>query len=308
MLGPYYCVDGAIVRVSEDVLVVLGNPQQPLQPECTEQDLVELATLLEATVEEAGPAKRLADELELLHAVRSIISLPAENADQALNHVLTIALDSLSCEVGVIRDGRGRWARSAGLSGPDISSFQLKETLDRLEGLCAAGSICFQDTSLVDTELAPLSHHDGVRSLLAVSIPRPVGGVLVVGHTLAAPRGFTALCVELGKHIAEAATVVAHTAALREELREAAEQHASLARLDPLTGLGNRLAWDEALSRAQEHVDNGGCVTVIDPGHRRSQACERHRGTRRRRCAATAVRRHHPGERPGRRRVRAAGR
>ena len=43
----------------------------------------------------------------------------------------------------------------------------------------------------------------------------------------------------------------------------AAELHASQARLDPLTGLGNRLAWDEALSRYQSHVDNGGCVTVI---------------------------------------------
>jgi diguanylate cyclase (GGDEF)-like protein len=263
VLGPYYCVGGAVVRVSEDVLVVLGNPQRELPESCTDQDLHELAALLEATVEEAGPAKRLADELELLHAVRAVISLPAEKADEALSHVLKVALDALSCEVGVIRDDRGRWARSPGLSGPDISSFQLKGTLDRLQEKCGSGSICFQDTSLSQTELAPLGYQDGVRSLLAVAIPRPVGGVLVVGHTLAAPRGFTALCVELGKHIAEAAAVVAHTAALREELKAAAEQHASLARMDPLTGLGNRLAWDEALVRAQEQVDNGGCVTVI---------------------------------------------
>jgi diguanylate cyclase (GGDEF)-like protein len=57
--------------------------------------------------------------------------------------------------------------------------------------------------------------------------------------------------------------VVAHTAALREELREAAEQHATMARRDPLTGLGNRLAWDEAMAGAQEYVDAGGCVTVL---------------------------------------------
>jgi diguanylate cyclase (GGDEF)-like protein len=172
-------------------------------------------------------------------------------------------LDALSCEVGVIRDGRGRWVRSASLSGPEVGSMQLKETLDRLVTLCGPGSICFQDTSLATTELAPLGYDDGVRSLLAVAIPAPVGGVLVVGHTSAAPRGFTALCVELGKHIAEAATVVAHTAALREELRETAEQHASMARRDPLTGLGNRLAWDEALVRAQQQVDRGGCATIL---------------------------------------------
>ncbi len=214
-------------------------------------------------MEEAGPAKRLADELEILTAVRTVISLPAVQADEALGHVLNVALDALSCEVGVIRDARGRWARSATLSGPEVGSMQLKETLDRLQTLCGTGSICFQDTALATTELAPLAHEDGVRSLLAVAIPAPVGGVLVVGHTAAAPRGFTALCVELGKHIAEAATVVAHTAALREELRETAEQHASMARRDPLTGLGNRLAWDEALVRAQAHVDAGGCATVL---------------------------------------------
>lgn len=263
VLGPYYCVGAALVRVDDDVLVVLGNQQEPLAAEASDAALAELAVRLEGTVEEAGPAKRLADELELLHAVRTVISLPAERADDALQHVLSVALEALSCETGVIRDGRGRWARSDSLSGADVSSFQLKEVVDRLEEECRSGSICFQDTSLAETDLAPLGYHDGVRSLLAVPIPKPVGGVLVVAHTLAAPRGFTALCVELANHIAEAATVVAHTAALREELRVAAEQHASQARLDPLTGLGNRLAWDEALVRFQTHVDNGGCVTVI---------------------------------------------
>ncbi len=263
LLGPYYCVGGALVRCSDDVLVVLGNQDAPLAPDATDADLLALAQLVEPTVEEAGPAKRLADELEVLTAVRTVISLPAIQADEALEHVLDVALDALSCEVGVIRDARGRWARSATLTGPEVGSMQLKETLDRLQELCGTGSICFQDTSLATTELAPLAHEDGVRSLLAVAIPAPVGGVLVVGHTAAAPRGFTALCVELGKHIAEAATVVAHTAALREELRETAEQHASMARRDPLTGLGNRLAWDEALVRAQAHVDSGGCATVL---------------------------------------------
>jgi diguanylate cyclase (GGDEF)-like protein len=263
VLGPYYCVGGALVRVSDDVLVVLGNQQHPLPLGVSDEELLDVAWRLEAGIGEAGPAKRLADELELLHAVRAVISLPAERADEALHHVLDVALEALSCEVGVIRDGRGRWARSEGLSGPDVSSFQLKQAIDLREEQAAAGSVCFQDTTLTQTDLAPLGYPDGVRSLLAVAIPKPVGGVLVVGHTRAAPRGFTALCVELGKHIAEAATVVAHTAALREELREAAEQHASQARLDPLTGLGNRLAWDEALARYQTHVDNGGSVTVI---------------------------------------------
>ena len=264
LLGPYYCVGGALVRVSEDVLVVLGNPQDLLPTTCTDEDLIELARLLEATVEEAGPAKRLADELELLHAVRAVISLPAEHADEALSHVLKIALDSLSCEVGVIRDGRGRWARSA---APVRTGHQ---QLPAQGDAGPAGRPVRQRVHLLPGHLTG-PHRAGparaTRTAYGRCSPWPSPSRSAASSSWRTPwphrAGFTALCVELGKHIAEAATVVAHTAALREELREAAEQHASLARLDPLTGLGNRLAWDEALSRAQEHVDSGGCVTVI---------------------------------------------
>jgi diguanylate cyclase (GGDEF)-like protein len=263
LIGPYYCVTGALVRVSPDILVVLGNQGGSFAPGITPAGLLELATLLTQSVTEAGPAKRLADELEVLHAVRTVISQPAMHAIEALEHVLTIALEALSCDAGVVRDGRGRWARSEALAGADISSFQLKETLDHLAELAGEGLICFQDVSALDTNLAPLGYDDGVRSLLVVRIPDPVGGVLVVAHTVARPRGFTTLCQELGRNIAEAAVVVAHTAALREELSAAADQHAMQARIDPLTGIGNRLAWDEALASAQRHVDAGGFTTVL---------------------------------------------
>ena len=96
-----------------------------------------------------------------------------------------------------------------------------------------------------------------------LSIPAPVGGILVLAHTSAAPRGFTTLCQQLGRQVADAAGVVAHTAALREELRAAVDEQARAARCDPLTGLGNRLAWDESLVSAQEAVDAGRCVTVL---------------------------------------------
>ncbi len=263
LIGPYYCLEGALVRLSPDMLVVLGNQKLPMSPVVDDAALLALAALVADGVEEATPAKRLADELEVLHAVRSVISQPAMTAIEALDHVLQIALEALSCDSGVVRDGRGRWARSEALAGADVSSFQLKETLDRLEELASDGMMCFQDISTTPIDLAPLGFDDGVRSLLAVRIPDPVGGLLVVVHTIARPRGFTTLCRELGRNIAEAAVVVAHTAALREELTATADQHAQQARIDPLTGIGNRLAWDEALTRAQLHVDAGGFATIL---------------------------------------------
>jgi len=63
--------------------------------------------------------------------------------------------------------------------------------------------------------------------------------------------------------LADAAGVVLHTASLREELTATAAEHALTARRDPSPGLGNRLAFDEALVDAQERVDAGKSVTVL---------------------------------------------
>ncbi len=74
MLGPYYARAGALVRVSDDVLVVLGNPTQPLDPDATDTGLHRLAAALYELVQEVSPAKHLANELEMLHAVRAVTS------------------------------------------------------------------------------------------------------------------------------------------------------------------------------------------------------------------------------------------
>ncbi len=216
----------------------------------------------DTSVDDVAPSKRLADELEVLHAVRAITTGTAQDLIGILQHVVDVAVESLSCEVGLLRDGAGRTAATSSWSGVDIHDPRLGAPLDILEERAAGGSLCVQDT---DSEplLAPLGRAQGVRSLLAVSIPAPVGGILVVAHTSAAPRGFTTLCQQLGRQVADAAGLVAHTAALREELRAAAEGQARTARRDPLTGLGNRLTCDEALVEAQEQIDAGRCVSVL---------------------------------------------
>lgn len=262
VLGPYYAVGGALVRVDVDVVVVLGNPVAELATTATEGALRQLATELDSIVDDVAPAKRLADELEVLHAVRAITTGTAHDLDATLRHIVDVALQSLSCEVGLVRDGAGRVAATSSWPGVDVTSPGVGAALDLLELRAAGGLVCIQDTD-EDPLLDPLGREHGVRSVLAVAIPEPVGGILVVAHTTAAPRGFTSVCQQLGRQIADAAGVVVHTAALREELREVAAAHARTAREDPLTGLGNRLAFDEALVAAQAVVDTGGSVTVL---------------------------------------------
>jgi len=262
VLGPYYAVGGALVRVSNDVVVLLGNPTEALAAPVSTEALCHLATTLDAVLEDIAPSKRLGDELEVLHAVRAVTTGPALDLRGTLQHVLAVAVQSLSCEVGLLRDGAGRTVASSSWPGVDVDDPEVGAALNALHQRAAGASLCIQDTD-ADPVLAPLGRGQGVRSLLAITIPAPVGGVLVVAHTTAGPRGFTNLCQQLGRQVADAASVVAHTASLREDLRAVADEQSTAARRDALTGLGNRLAWDEALTAAQDAVDAGGCATII---------------------------------------------
>ncbi|GGL90263.1 hypothetical protein GCM10011594_07420 [Nakamurella endophytica] len=270
ILGPYWAVGAARVRVDDDVLVVLGNPSGPLPATVTDHRLRRLAELVDAHVTEVTPAKRLADELEILHAVRAVTTAPAGDLRAALEHVARVAATALSCEIVLVRDGAGRTLARSGpapvadsrspapeppAGRPTAGGVDAAAVLDLLQQRCADDLWCVQDVRL-DPALAPLLQWQA-RSVLAVRMPAPVGGVLVALHTEAAPRGFTALCQELSRHLVDAAGVVAQTAALRDELHAAALEHAHAARIDPLTGLGNRRAWDEALDAAHRRVLDG---------------------------------------------------
>ncbi len=262
VLGPYFAVAGALVRVSKDVLVVLGNPADRLTAGTSSDDLRQLAERLNARVDEVSPAKRLGDELEVLHAVRAVTTGTARVLPGTSRHVLDVAVEALSCEVGVLRDGVGNLVATRSWQGVDWQHPSVVAALDDLQARSATGLVCIQNAT-DDAVATTLSGDLDLRSMLAVAIPAPVNGVLVVAHTSAGPRGFTSLCQQLGDHVCDAASVVLHTAALRDALAVFADEQADAARRDCLTGLGNRLAWDEALVVAQQRVDDGDDVTVI---------------------------------------------
>jgi len=214
LLGPYYACGGALVRVSNDVLVVLGNPLQPLAAPCSLEDLRALATAVDEGLEDIAPSKRLADELEVLHAVRAMTTGAALDLTGTLQHILDVAVQALSCEVGLLRDGAGRTVTSGSWPGGQLPTAATARALDLLAARAAGGCLCLQDAG-DDPALAPFGRAHGVHSLLAVTVPAPVAGVLVVAHTSAGPRGFTNLCQQLGSQLVDAAGVVAHTASLR---------------------------------------------------------------------------------------------
>ena len=262
VVGPYYAVSGATVRISQDIFVLLGDPATPGASHVPVEQLRELAFRLDAELEEIKPSKRLADDLEILHAVRAVTTGHAEDLLGTLQHILDVTAQSLSCEIGLLRDAAGHLVTTAPPTLTSAVSAVTSSTLDDLENLAAGSVSCVQDAAGGDPS-GLLGRALGACSVLVLAMPKPVGGVIVVAHSTTEPRGFTSLCQELGRQIALAAGVVAHTAAMREQLRDDAAAHAITARRDALTGLGNRLSWDEALADFQDEVDAGRSATLI---------------------------------------------
>ncbi len=263
VLGPYYAAGSAVIRASTDLVVVVGNPGAELS-DAADEDFLRLANLLDAAVDDVLPSKRLADELELLHTVRDLMAAPIDGGlEDTLRHVVQIAVNALSCDVGVLRDGAGALVVvRAGEDAGAPTDGQWHTALDEISAMVGDEDFCAQDRPAMRS-LSLVTVLPAIRSLLAVRVPPPIGGILLMLHTARGPRGFTGQCRRLGRHIVDTGSVVARTAVLRDELHAAADRQALAARTDPLTGLGNRLAWDEALADAQERLEAGQVASVL---------------------------------------------
>jgi diguanylate cyclase (GGDEF)-like protein len=209
-----------------------------------------------------SPAKRLADEMEVLHAMQAIYQVPQVSSEETLNRVVKIVTEALSCEIGLLLTGSGRsatqcanppegWDEAAALAAIEAS-------LPRLDH----NAICVQGADR-DPLPAPLDPEHGICSYYIVPMPEPIGGAFAVFHTDHMPRGFTAVCQQLGRQLAMAAASIVHAAELREQLRAEVETAQQQAFVDPLTGVGNRRSWEAALAEAQRRVGLGRPASVI---------------------------------------------
>jgi diguanylate cyclase (GGDEF)-like protein len=109
-----------------------------------------------------------------------------------------------------------------------------------------------RDEPLVEQDVSDgaIGTTSGLVSRYALAIGTGKGrAILVVGHGAVRPRGFTNLCLRVGRAIADAAEVLLSQAMGREELAAERDQFAREARTDELTGLANRVAWNEALDK-----------------------------------------------------------
>jgi diguanylate cyclase (GGDEF)-like protein len=187
---------------------------------------------------------------------------PASYAE-TLDRVAEIVTTALSCDIGLVITGAGGWAvRCVEPPGPTWDGTAARAAVEQALPRLGWEPLCVQD-AVTDPLPAPLRPDDGICSYFIVPLPEPVGGVFAVFHTLCAPRGFTALCQQLGRQLAVAAASVVHAAELREQLQAEVETAQQQAFVDPLTGVGNRRSWEVALADAHRWVERGRAASVI---------------------------------------------
>jgi diguanylate cyclase (GGDEF)-like protein/putative nucleotidyltransferase with HDIG domain len=261
IIGPYYARSAVIVPCGEDMVVVFGSSTDALRDACSDESR-RLAERLAGLVFDVSPAKRLADELEVLDAVRSITTVTSDGVEATLSAIAERAATALSCEFGaaVVADEGG--ATRSGWSDLGWIPAPAPETAMELRSFAHRElPVLVQDAS-GSCDLPPAFDADnGATSVHAL----PIGdlGALVVVHAEPEQRGFTLLCQRVARAVSEAAEVVVRRALAQERL--AAENAALSQRVwtDALTGVASRAAWEETLMREELHRSRSGAEMAI---------------------------------------------
>ncbi|GEM_PF-2431739 len=247
VIGPYWAKHAVLVPVGGEHLVVFGSHEPLPDPDAT---LVPAAAHLVAELQQVSPAKLLADELEVVHAIRDLIEYRPETVVETARHIAGKAAEPLACEVGavllhhngalVVEVVTRNWSEHLDLAA-------IRGTLVGLFERAERGA--FVELELETATGDALGRDQGLVARFAVPIGRPTPfGVLVVAHAATRARGFTTLCQRIGYALADVAESLLAQAISREQLTADRDRFARQARIDPLTGLENRAAWDEHVS------------------------------------------------------------
>jgi diguanylate cyclase (GGDEF)-like protein len=245
VVGPYWATSAAAISVGDHVVVV-GSGERI---RASSAELIRRATEAVAVVGDIPASKLLADELELAEAVQQLSAHTPHTLAGAATHVAAVAADALSCEIGAVllRIDSETHVNGAGPAWDSVADdATVISALHALADRAARGPIVEQDLAAVSA--------GGLRivSCYALGIGRDAPlGALIIGHTDARPRGFTLLCQRVGRAIADASEPTLLQAIAHEDLAAQRDRFAREARIDPLTGLGNRTTWDATLATEQ---------------------------------------------------------
>ena len=260
--GPYWAADAVLVPVGHAHLVVFGGPSTKRASDAT---LVAEAARIVAETGHVSAEKLLADELELVHAMRELATYQPTDLRETARHIATVAARALSCDVAAVRVRSGEHAtlevvRMGDGDGVDVDPQMAgRDASEFLEAAAAMSDAMVEQTVGPDPEVW--------KQRVVSRMTLPIGpeldlGALALGHAVGHERGFTSLCQRIGRALAQSAEQLLNQAIVHEQLTAERQSFQRATRTDPLTGIGNRAAWEAALAsppRAAAH----GAYSVI---------------------------------------------
>jgi diguanylate cyclase (GGDEF)-like protein/putative nucleotidyltransferase with HDIG domain len=271
IVGPYYGRSAVVVPCSEDWIVVFGAPDLALAD--ADEDLAaSLAEQARRLVVDVSPAKRLADELEVLAAVRGITMVSADSVEATLSAVADRAAAALSCEYGAVMtipsddlDPALGWSdRGWRPADPDVA----RRALQAYAQIPHALPMLCQDTAGATGEVPDgFNRDDGASSIHVLPIGSPAIAMLLVVHAEPGLRGFTALCQRVATAMSDAAEVVLRRAIAQERLASENARLSERLRTDVVTGVASRSAWEDAIRSEELHRARNGrpaSIVVLD--------------------------------------------
>ncbi len=219
---------------------------------------VHVQDLFRAVADEAWAALQrvalvadLDGKIEILEATSRLATSVGLDLDAALHAVTRHAAEALSCERAAVYlvDPDSEVLELAHVYATDASPDEL---LADDEGLALArevvqrgAEVLYQDVS--SCEIAEGPWHADAGSVAVMGLPLLVAnrrvGALVVAHTIAHPRGFTALCQQVGAAVAQQAALAVEHARLFAAERRNVERLEEMDRLkaDWMTGVTHDL-------------------------------------------------------------------
>ena len=247
VIGPYWARHAVLVPVGTDHLVVFGSDSRLEEPDAA---YVSRAAHAVARLQRVAPAKLLADELELVQAIRDLMEYRPERVADTARHIAQMTAAALSCDVGAVLVRRAEDDVVAEVVTRDwpavLDAAAIRRTLVTLFQRVDRGAVL--ELELETHADDALGRNQGLvaRFALPIGTPAPYG-VLVVAHAEVRARGFTNLCQRIGHALADVSASLLAQAISREQLAADRDRFAREARTDPLTGLDNRTAWEEHL-------------------------------------------------------------
>jgi diguanylate cyclase (GGDEF)-like protein len=257
--GPYYARHAVAVPVGDRHVVVLGSRRTI---NLREPEAVRIAAAAVDRSRGVPADKLLADELELVHAIRALMAYRPDNVHETLHHIATIAASALSCEHAVIRVVKDGEPITTAI-GPEAASPAWQSRIAaQLDTVAASGRPVVEQSN----EASGMVLGSEVASYLML----PIGsdstfGAIALVHSTTNARGFTSLCQRIGRAVADAAELLITQATAREQLAAERDLLARISATDSLTALANRRAWEAEAERVLAHP--GGqtaCVLSCD--------------------------------------------